>query len=68
MASSITFARRENRDSSIDSICTKCYQTIASAHVANELVTAEEGHQCDPHGEFTQSQRTTGQQQPTLLG
>jgi hypothetical protein len=54
MTSFISFARRTNRDFSVDSICTKCYQTIASAQTANELVAAEEKHVCDPNGEFVQ--------------
>ncbi len=47
------FARRRNQDSSIDSICTKCFQTIASAACEEELVTPEEKHGCDPYGEFS---------------
>ena len=63
MTSSISFARRRNHDSSIDSICTRCYQTIASAEKVNELETAEENHLCDPDGEasrkYVDSQRGT---------
>jgi hypothetical protein len=60
----ISFARRPNHDSTIDSICTKCYQTIASADNASDLVAYEETHVCDPNGEFNQqhvdkSQRRT---------
>jgi hypothetical protein len=51
MTSFISFARRQNRDSSVDSICTKCYQTIASAENVKDLVDVEEAHQCDPNGE-----------------
>jgi hypothetical protein len=47
-----TFARRRNRDSSIDSICKKCFATIASAGSEEELVALEEKHVCDPYGEF----------------
>lgn len=47
------FARRRNRDSSIDSICTSCFQTIASAACEGELVVHEEEHICDPYGEFS---------------
>jgi hypothetical protein len=54
MTSFISFARRRNRDSSIDSICTKCYQTIASADDASELEIAEKNHLCDPSGEINQ--------------
>jgi hypothetical protein len=52
MTSSISFARRRNRDSTVDSICTKCYQTIASERDETKLTSAEEGHTCDPYGEF----------------
>jgi hypothetical protein len=52
MTSLVSFARRQNHDSSIDSICTKCYQTIASADSVAELATVEDSHQCDPNGEF----------------
>jgi hypothetical protein len=54
MTTFVSFARRKNRDSSIDSICTKCYQTIASASSERELLIAEEIHSCDPNGEFNQ--------------
>jgi hypothetical protein len=52
MTSFVSFARRQNHDSSIDSICTKCYQTIASADNPNGLTNAEESHRCNPNGEF----------------
>jgi hypothetical protein len=48
-----TFARRRNNNSSIDSICTKCFLTIASAGSGEELVAHEEKHVCDPFGEFS---------------
>ena len=37
MTNLVFFTRRWNRDSSIDSICTKCYRTIASANREDEL-------------------------------
>jgi hypothetical protein len=46
------FARRRNQNSSVDSICTKCFLTIASASVEEGLVAHEEKHVCDPFGEF----------------
>ena len=52
MSSFITFARRRNHDSSIDSICTKCYQTIASGEDDFTLTSAEENHSCDPNAEL----------------
>jgi hypothetical protein len=63
MTSFISFARRRNHDSTIDSICTRCYQTVASADTGSELETVEETHLCDPNGEFSRvhvdSQRGT---------
>jgi hypothetical protein len=52
MTSYISFARRRNHDSSIDSICTKCYQTIASGQDDSSLTNADEGHLCDPNAEL----------------
>jgi hypothetical protein len=48
MATYPKFARRRNRDSSIDSICTQCFQTIASADREEDLLHHEESHICDP--------------------
>jgi hypothetical protein len=49
-----TFARRQNFDASVDSICTNCYQTIASTDSVTEvgLASAEQNHVCSPHAEF----------------
>ena len=52
MTSAFGFARRKNHDCSIDSICVKCYQTIASAENANKLAAEEQIHICNPFGEF----------------
>jgi hypothetical protein len=64
MTSFVSFARRQNHDSSIDSICTKCYQTIASADSTSGLTNAEESHRCNPNGEFNRERedlhRTAG--------
>jgi hypothetical protein len=46
------FARRRNKDSSIDSICTSCFQTIASLPCEDDLAAQEQKHSCDPLGEF----------------
>jgi len=51
MTSFISFARRQNHDSTIDSICTKCYQTIASGQSDSSLASAEENHRCDLNAE-----------------
>lgn len=48
----ISFARRRNPDSTVDSICTRCYQTIASAQNAAFLTGAEEAHLCDANAEL----------------
>lgn len=56
MTTFVSFARRQNHDSSIDSICTKCYQTVASADSADELVAGEESHRCDPNEEADRRQ------------
>ena len=52
MTTFVSFARRRNHDQSIDSICTRCYQTIASADHAHDLDVSESTHLCDPEGEF----------------
>jgi hypothetical protein len=52
MTTFISFARRRNQDSTVDSICTRCYQTIAHAHSEAILTIAEESHACDPNGEY----------------
>jgi hypothetical protein len=49
MPISVSFARRQNHDSYIDSICTKCHQTIATADSVRILATAEKGHVCNPN-------------------
>jgi hypothetical protein len=43
------FARRKNSDGSIDSICTTCFQTIASEDSEGKLIAHEEHHSCDPY-------------------
>jgi hydroxyethylthiazole kinase-like sugar kinase family protein len=53
MTSIVSFARRQNRDSSIDSICTKCFQTVASAQSESELAVSDQSHVCNPNWMFT---------------
>jgi hypothetical protein len=48
-----TFARRQNEDHSVDSICMTCYQTIARD---GDVTSAEQCHICNPYGEFNQHQ------------
>jgi hypothetical protein len=52
MTSLVSFARRRNPDSTIDSICTKCYQTIACGQSDSSLASAEENHLCDLNAEL----------------
>lgn len=53
MARVIPFAHRTNRDGSIDSICTTCFQTIASEDVDGKLISHEERHSCDPFWQYS---------------
>jgi phage tail protein X len=41
------FPHRLNRDGSFDSICKRCFQTIASGMSETALAAAEQGHTCD---------------------
>jgi hypothetical protein len=63
MTTFVSFARRKNRDSSIDSICTKCYQTIASTSMAHDLEPMEQSHRCDPNGEFNYQKHMNSRQE-----
>jgi hypothetical protein len=47
------FAHRRNPDASIDTICTACFQTIATEDSAEELIRHEERHSCDPNWQFS---------------
>jgi hypothetical protein len=42
------FARRENADQTIDSICRSCFRTIATSKDPADLIKAQEEHSCDP--------------------
>jgi hypothetical protein len=61
MTSFISFARRRNQDSTIDSICTKCYQTIASGINDSSLTSAEESHLCDLNAEMDRREEISRQ-------
>lgn len=63
MTNLATFARRQNQDHSVDSICMTCYQTIAKA---GDSASAEQGHICDPYGEFNQHQVDFQLERPTV--
>jgi hypothetical protein len=41
------FPHRLNRDGSFDSICKRCFQTIASGYSEAALAAAEKQHTCD---------------------
>lgn len=49
MTTIFPFAHRRNPDASIDSICTTCFQTIASEDSEGKLISHEERHLCDPY-------------------
>jgi hypothetical protein len=49
MTSFISFARRHNPDTSVDSICTRCYQTVANSQKVDDLDCEELRHVCDPY-------------------
>ena len=53
MATVNQFAHRTNPDKSIDSICTTCFQTIASEGIASKLIAYEERHSCDPYWQYS---------------
>lgn len=42
------FFHRTNRDSTIDSICTRCFITIATGNSHDDLIGAEKMHECTP--------------------
>ena len=50
-----SFAHRLNPDKSIDSICTKCFQTIASEECESKLIVHEERHSCDLNWQLTRA-------------
>ena len=66
MASTLcTFSHRLNRDGSFDSICLKCFATVANTRTETELTAHDKIHICDhailcdrrlfrdPHSQFT---------------
>jgi hypothetical protein len=63
MVRTVTFVRRVNADSTIDSICLSCYQTIASAQCEEDLILAEDTLECQrvyiAAARYTDSQRGT---------
>ena len=48
MASTLcTFPHRLNRDGSFDSICLRCFATVANAATETELTAHDQNHICD---------------------
>jgi hypothetical protein len=43
-----SFAHRNNRDGSIDSICPRCFATIGTSTWESDLNRIEYSHRCDP--------------------
>jgi hypothetical protein len=60
------YVRRLNPNTSFDSICTKCYMTVASAENEVELLHPESNHVCDPYGEFSVT-RLKASHRPVLI-
>jgi hypothetical protein len=46
MTSSISFARNRNHDATIESICTRCYLTVATCTSESDLRDHEDAHTC----------------------
>ena len=42
------FAHRRNQDGSFDSICPRCFRTIANSQAEDNLAQTESRHTCDP--------------------
>jgi len=52
---------RKNRDGSYDSICLRCFATIATARREEDLIGPDRGHVCRP---ATLTQRAFDRKQP----
>ncbi len=48
MAESPKFAHRSNLDGTMDSICPRCIETVATVYDEGELLRYEQQHICDP--------------------
>jgi hypothetical protein len=55
MTKLLPFAHRKNPDGSIDSICTTCFQTVASEDSEGKLIAHEERHSCDPYWQWSRA-------------
>ncbi len=47
MTSFISFARKRKEDSTFDSICTRCYETVAKGTSEAGVYEAEQAHFCE---------------------
>jgi len=50
------FPHRHNADGSCDSICTLCFQTVATARIEANLLHHEQSHKCSPFVLYQMSQ------------
>lgn len=48
-SSTFQFVHRTNPNATFDSICTRCFQTIANVRDEATLQKSEVEHVCDPH-------------------
>ena len=59
MKTIVEFVHRKNPDSTIDSICMKCYLTVATATAEDDLSAAESKHNCAARDEWYRLDGTT---------
>ena len=57
MTDHASFARRRNPNATIDSICRRCYATVATAQTDAELDIADQSHICDLYWMYTKGER-----------
>jgi hypothetical protein len=48
MPAEIKYPHRQNRDRTWDSICTRCFRTVATCRTEGELANFEKAHVCNP--------------------
>lgn len=41
------FSHRQNSDSTFDSVCRRCFRTIATAEAESDLIRSEREHSCE---------------------
>jgi|HubBroStandDraft_1064217.scaffolds.fasta_scaffold08867_3 hypothetical protein len=61
MFSQARFPHRHNSNGTVDSICTECFATVATALDESELSTRESAHVCDPVNLYWVTQCCHGQ-------